>query len=288
MPEFYDGQGNKRHIGNGTYGEYQSTLSFDNYRNVPGSSAALISKISTNESVLSFSYDLTSSKNYFVKPLTSISVIGKYGVQVRRFDFTYNRLPPLGYLHSQFLLSSISIRSNAVTHGSYNFDYTTVQPFDMAYDPQNNSTFTYFTNTTGVDHWGYYSGIVPSYYSLIPGIPTYGPANNYNGIFSRSPNPTTTQALTVRKITYPTGGWVEYEYENNDYRYVSNGQLKSSNVLAGGLRIKSIRKHDAFASSSATDVVKRYEYKSLTNPAYSSGVIETEPLYSFFISPIQA
>ena len=61
------------------------------------------------------------------------------------------------------------------------------------------------------DHWGYYNGANNS--SLLGFI--------YNGVqigANKEPNPQYTQAGILEKITYPTGGFSQFEFENNDVK----------------------------------------------------------------------
>jgi len=70
---------------------------------------------------------------------------------------------------------------------------------------------------TGLDHWGFYNGQNTSSYNLIPfttitagsTIFSYGSAN-------RDPEINETEKGVLKRVTFPTGGHIEYEYELND------------------------------------------------------------------------
>lgn len=52
--------------------------------------------------------------------------------------------------------------------------------------------------------------------------------------------------------------------------------------MAGGLRVKEIRDHDAMDPNK--DIIKRYQYNTTSNalgPNRSSGVLVNEPLYHY-------
>jgi hypothetical protein len=59
--------------------------------------------------------------------------------------------------------------------------------------------------------------------------------------------------FSLKKITYPTGGYTEYEYEHGEYRDV--GQTWP--VRKAGIRIKTIRTYDGVSQE---PIVKRYVY----------------------------
>ena len=63
------------------------------------------------------------------------------------------------------------------------------------------------------DHWGYYNGAVQNS-SLIPQL-----VNNHEviGSANREPDEAAMQMGTLHKITYPTGGYTELEYEAHQY-----------------------------------------------------------------------
>lgn len=115
------------------------------------------------------------------------------------------------------------------------------------------------------DYWGYYNNMT----NLQPnGLPTMVPKmqvtlnSPYNGqstIFiggnnanARDPDPNYMQADILQKITYPTGGFTQFEYETNKYL-----DDQGNSKYAGGLRIKSIK---SLTDINAVPVVKSYRY----------------------------
>jgi hypothetical protein len=67
----------------------------------------------------------------------------------------------------------------------------------------------------------------------------------------RDPNSTYAKACMLNKITYPTGGYTEFEYEGNSYN--ENSTTKNG----PGLRIKEIR---SYTKSGTTPIRKTFEY----------------------------
>ncbi len=121
-----------------------------------------------------------------------------------------------------------------------------------------------------VDHWGYFNGYEYSYNS------TY--------YATRQPNGNYLQAEMLQKIQYPEGGVTIFEYEPHTYsrvafQYPFTVRDTTSNLIAGGLRIKSI-------TSSPEDgtATRKTEYFYSRNyiaaGAISSGVLAGNPRYS--------
>ncbi len=88
-------------------------------------------------------------------------------------------------------------------------------------DPQKSYEFEYETpNLFPVrlsysrDYWGYYNG--KSNNILVPSVSDENLQNYYNGANQES-DPTFTKIGMLRKITYPTKGYTELEYEGNTY-----------------------------------------------------------------------
>ncbi len=63
------------------------------------------------------------------------------------------------------------------------------------------------------DKWGYYNG-ANNNKSLYPAL---GICNSFNGVANRSVSTTNTNAGTLNKIIFPTGGSQEYVYENHEH-----------------------------------------------------------------------
>lgn len=118
------------------------------------------------------------------------------------------------------------------------------------------------------DHWGYYKGTdfitVPwELHSL-----------------SRQPNPSYAQIGSMTKITYPTGGSSEFEFENNSYKsYVTYNNLaiytQPEQDIAGGLRIKTITTKD----NTKILNTKHIKYTDGINSNTSSGILSFKNVY---------
>jgi len=143
----------------------------------------------------------------------------------------------------------------------YRFDYKeTVNARTMPYR---------FSNSQ--DYWGYYNAIsnpslVPAFiYEYSNGAPQQlqlGDANrNVNGAHVYA------AIGIIDKITYPTKGYTEFEFENNEVTVVEAGSPQQ--YLAGGVRIANIK---SYHFNGALQWEKSYEYVQKQNPGLSSGV----------------
>ncbi|MBB1644629.1 hypothetical protein [Sphingobacterium sp. UME9] len=121
-----------------------------------------------------------------------------------------------------------------------------------------------------VDHWGYFNGN------------EYGYNSTYYA--NRQPNGTYLQAEMLKKIQYPEGGVTILDYEPHTYskvafQYPFTVRDTTSNLIAGGLRIKSI-----ISSPEDGSAPKKTEYfysrNYITAGAVSSGVLAGNPRYS--------
>jgi hypothetical protein len=91
-------------------------------------------------------------------------------------------------------------------------------------------------------------------------------------------DPNYVKSGSLSKITYPTGGYTEFEFEAHDYsKYVNNLNVLTTGFgLVGGLRIKKIKNFD---SNNVNLSTKEYIYKKNLNSNESSGIWLTKPLY---------
>lgn len=121
--------------------------------------------------------------------------------------------------------------------------------------------------TTAADHWGYYTG---KEYKV-------GSSSIYE---DRQPVPQTTTYGLLYKITYPTGGYSQLSYEQNDFSLCANNYnhvLYDTISIAGGVRVHKI---EEFARDGKLLQKRTFEYK---NPftGESSGELFAPPCYAW-------
>ncbi len=135
-----------------------------------------------------------------------------------------------------------------------------------------NTSFLPDYNSCQTDNWGYYNG--KDFFSV-----------DYSGLYNfRSADLTFCKSEVLEKITYPTGGATEFDYELNQYsRRVKGLELNNQSFtlsneegFGGGLRIKTITQF--YDSSDLTKkITKSYLYQNTDGS--SSGILSGKPVY---------
>lgn len=208
------------------------------------------------------------------------SIIVKHGSRViKECQLEYSYSQPGDY-HSQIMfLTGLNISGE----GRYSMQY-----IDLAHRFPCHCTVS-------LDHWGYYNG-----YGYSNDKPNYDPATflpeteiitqgNFENIKSknRDPNPEYAKKGMLEKITYPTGGYTTFEYENHLYgqRLIvenTGGALNTPQIvgyskplMAGGMRIRKITDH-----AEGNSISREYIYTNIDN-SKSSGILIHMPRYAY-------
>jgi YD repeat-containing protein len=181
---------------------------------------------------------------------------------IRTFDFQYSYKNRANGAPTLFLDAVKLLQSDGAAIGQYSFGY--------------NTTPLPAVDSRSQDYWGYYNG--QNNTTLIPRqiIPFIGRTDVPEtqlviGGAIRDPNETLMSAWILNRITYPTGGYTEFDFESN--RYNDAGTIRR----AGGLRIRQMRSYTA-ANQLATMKTYRYggaelgwgTYRVNTMPTYST------------------
>lgn len=181
-------------------------------------------------------------------------------------DVSYGETTEIPYLKSFAVNSNSSeILKTTFLYGSGNEKnlLKELKTADQApYLFQYNSTFFDKRHGFSQDYWGYYNnkpngGLVPSMTIKYSRSSQLGYAI---GVADRSVNVEAMQAFMLKKITYPTGGYTEFEYEPHKFEpYTGSDMIKNNPILSigGGLRIKETR---STADLFSPTITKRYTY----------------------------
>lgn len=184
-------------------------------------------------------YENIRSQSYYVQVDSIVSSRG-----VVRFDYTKSA-------DTRLKLNEVQLCVDNVAEMSYRMSYN---PTPL---PRYNSRKT--------DQWGYYNSMTA--YSVRP----------YETLAQRRSfvNVNLLQAEMLTRITWPTGGWTEFEYEPHDYSKVA-GQfpfcLYSSSGQVGGLRIKKMT--DNLSDNSSVSKIFQYSDNGI-----SSGILSNNPVH---------
>jgi len=184
-----------------------------------------------------------------LKKLTDMDVLGPAGQLIRRISFNQAVFP--NHVAYNKLVDVKLKNANSAEISKYVFDYNESVSF-----PGNGSGGD-LTHTSAVDYWGYFNGkspigaIVPRFDLSITSNYHNPPGNtiiqNQTVSFGdRDADERAMKTFILKKITYPTGGTSEFEYEAN----------RSLNKIIGGLRIQRIKS----TAPETGQVSRRYAY----------------------------
>jgi len=138
--------------------------------------------------------------------VTGVSIKNYKGELIKRFVFDNN-----SYFSTCSAVKCKRLKLNSVTEVAN--DGTLQSPYTFEYDPENLPP----RDSYDTDHWGYYNKRNNSY-----GYPEFidyfeeEPRYDYLPGDNKRPNLIGTRACTLIKITYPTGGYTQFQYELNE------------------------------------------------------------------------
>lgn len=123
-----------------------------------------------------------------------------------------------GYLYKRLKLQKITETAVGESKNPYEFSYIGDNSVSSATLPAKNSY--------GRDHWGFYNGVESNQTAgrgrqptLVPGFQYLQCASNLVNVpgANREPVESRMKNGVLKRITYPTGGYTEFEYEIHDY-----------------------------------------------------------------------
>lgn len=215
----------------------------------------LLKEIKMPNQTISF----TNSNYSYSTLLTGLKVKNINGIITKVCDIDYSDYNSLYYLYIS-------------GEGSYHFEYYGGKQMD----------------TRSQDYWGYYNGknnstLIPSFNIRVQDL--------YNSIMypfkgaDRRIDATAMQNFMLKKVTYPTKGYMEIEYEPHQFEPVESYNTNAiSNPYGdtlsagGGLRVK---KTISCAGNGAPEVIRTYKYGKNEN---GEGIAPQVPLLSMFVN----
>ncbi|EJL62151.1 RHS repeat domain-containing protein [Flavobacterium sp. CF136] len=105
------------------------------------------------------------------------------------------------YTNKWMLLEKLKNTTSSIQPVSHSFYY-------------DESSIPFCRNSPAQDYWGYYNGADDNE-NLIPTVTIPNSSNPVTGA-NRLVNPLKSQFAILKKIVYPTGGYTEFDFENND------------------------------------------------------------------------
>ena len=214
----------------------------------------------------------------FSDKLDSFSVYTATGTKSKGIFFIYTNDTT-----TRLKLATVGIYGSSKTNG--------VQAYNFVYNSLPLPPYRSFRT----DAYGYYNGKNlyitttqdPNYYVSLLNNPTQ--LNGY--IASRAPDTAYTQAEILQRVIYPTGGYTQYDYENNQYRSFADNWPNTvtqypADSIGAGLRIKTITNYD-FNGHVSTRKNYYYYNNYASGGRTSSGVLNYRPvLYAHYAGAI--
>lgn len=237
----------------------------------------------------------------FDKSLDYIKIYDGATTELKRFAFNYSYFTSgvtTSVSHEQWRNKRLKL--NSITE--YGSDLSAKPAYQFEYD----ATALPIKYSYEQDFWGYYNGNNagtmqgtlyhnPNYsntttsdfalwspFSIYPfNLPGSGGTSAYSTISgaNRLPDITYTKAGILKKITYPTKGTLEMEYESNTFCV----DYDLTNRLAGGLRIKKISNNDGLGNLIVKNISYTVAGSMLSgNVPKSSGKINFLPSMGYY------
>lgn len=206
---------------NGTEVLPMNGSSYNRSNNFIDNNSKLITSIVHSNGQVLFEYISVSKPAYFSprKFLSKVKVLNINGELIKEVNFVYDSST------DRVKLSSVTVKN--LDEG------TSDQKYAFAYDPLPLPQKKSFS----VDYWGYYNGSLSNTYIppttiRIKNVLSYsGSTPTYTfGSADRTPNIQFTQGEMLKRITYPTKGYTEFEFENN--KYIGKVTSTSNNYIS--------------------------------------------------------
>ncbi|MDE5880909.1 MAG: hypothetical protein K2H60_04205 [Muribaculaceae bacterium] len=181
-----------------------------------------------------------------------------------------------------------TVRTVTLTHGTASTDNTMLKSVEISGGEKYSFEYNPYTFSSGdsQDYWGYYNrgskGICDAPSMSISS--NTGESTSIDGS-NRSPNEEYMKARTLTKVTYPTGGTLEIEYEAHRFTpldFIDDSRISGTKdktlSFGGGLRVSSLTLRE---NTSAQPRVVEYKYGVGGN---GRAVVDAYPTASSFIS----
>lgn len=134
-----------------------------------------------------------------------------------------------------------------------------------------------------VDHWGFYNGKSGTSFTFLPQVSVNADFEETITGTSRNPDAAYGVFGMLKKITYPTGGYSEFDYQGNDYArairrdksslFLPYLKPESATQPAGGVRVWKIRD----VTPAGQTISREFIYRNENN--LSSGILLKYPRY---------
>ncbi len=187
-----------------------------------------------------------------IKYLDRIEIQTLGGVIIKTIKFNYSYFTSPNGSKAALKLDLVQfIDGTGVSIQNYKLDYHTNSVSWKRSNPQS------YSDLNARDLWGYFNGATGNTNLITPQTVPYQPnvgsptTISFGGATNRSVNAAYVKEGVLRRITFPTGGFTEFDFESNKYL---NG---STPTLVGGLRVTKITSSDGNGNP---PLIKTYKY----------------------------
>ncbi len=167
--------------------------------------------------------------------LTQINILNDNDALVKAFKLTQDYIDDQGIVQSyssvppdetQYPYGRSNIRMRLTEVQELSFNQTANPPYKFEYD---NSFRLPDRFSPKQDHWGYYNGEKNTAGDIIVSRAVYRNSLGYQLLdgADRIPDPNAVKAASLKKVTYPTGGYLQLDYEINQ---AGDGKLIDSTL----------------------------------------------------------
>lgn len=184
-----------------------------------GMAQQILQSISYKGRVITFNTiernDLQTTSDTRAHALSSIDVKNENNQLVKLINFYYDN-------NLRLKLNEVAIADNSTNEPvqKYYFDY--YQYAFLGQDVTNIPLNTSSNRTYAIDHWGYYNGATENTFRGVPKADyslVLPDAGSFTGDNNRNANGDASKVGMLKRITYPTRGYTEFEYEPNSTKY---------------------------------------------------------------------
>ncbi len=196
-------------------------------------------KINFNTGYVSFVYNHTRQDIPGDEALSSVKIYNYNDKLVKSIDLNYEYINNLSGNPSRLLLNQLVFKNaQNETHKEYDLEYYDGIGYFPAYNSFKYDCFGYFADHGQSSYDVKLYAYIPSSISQTEYYPfSLGSVSGHDvvtlGANNRTPNANHIKTGMLKRIDYPTGGYMELEYESN--RFVIKGKI----IEGGGLRVKS-------------------------------------------------
>jgi YD repeat-containing protein len=249
-----------------------------------------VQTIRSNNQTVQFNYDVSLRLDLQNgRRLKNIQLFDTNNSLIKQFDLISNYKGSASsndYLSKRLFLDKL-IEKSIIDRRNVQFDES--KDVEYTFDYYNPNTLPRKNAIGFQDLYGYFLGnTIENAYPPFPKLYinpndegnkiSYYPSPNsiiFNGA-ERRPNSNSVYYGAIKNIRFPTKGYLNIEYEPNDFYY--NNSYQENNLNGPGCKVKNLK---YYSQENTLIKFKRYNYTLFENSGASSGIIMYKPSYAY-------